>query len=483
MEISFKSHNKKPKLNNFEEEKKTYNPKIVSVPFPNNFQNSQIKQVNPQFENIFDGFSSFQKSKNLNIKNNKISNLNNDIGIKKDHWKNRKKLRKKSEKKNKIFENINEKLIDTSIDVINQNNYNEFNVLNTKKIFSNSKSVSLTKEDESEDTTSFDSDNNLSIKLTNSYNINSVEKIEKNQNFYINKSNDLYENYEYYLKNIDKQNYFKYELNLENNYNNVVFFPNDFKRGKKKNKKKKKKNNLINNNNINIINNYYVDIGNNINNIIKVPNHLINPNNYIISNLNSNINNYNYNSNSNINYNNIEKTNKKSNIILSNQNLIKKKNVFKIKKDNSHYFNENKLGENIEQKISEPFLNENIDKKEEKVKENKRKYIYMSDILACPPIKINQSSKPFIINEQYKKPEILLNIKIKIPNSNNFIEIPLREDENPYLIFNNLKLNSTDEIKKIIYEKIEYSIYLIKYFKNLALSRYSVNQINELFKI
>ena len=76
-----------------------------------------------------------------------------------------------------------------------------------------------------------------------------------------------------------------------------------------------------------------------------------------------------------------------------------------------------------------------------------------------------------------------MNIKIKIPNSNNFIEIPLREDENPYLIFNNLKLNSTDEIKKIIYEKIEYSIYLIKYFKNLALSRYSVNQINELFKI
>ena len=241
MEISFKSHNKKPKLNNFEEEKKSYNPKIVSVPFPNNFQNSQIKQVNPQFENIFDGFSSFQKSKNLNIKNNKISNLNNDIGIKKDHWKNRKKLRKKSEKKNKIFENINEKLIDTSIDVINQNNYNEFNVLNTKKIFSNSKSVSLTKEDESEDTTSFDSDNNLSIKLTNSYNINSVEKIEKNQNFYINKSNDLYENYVYYLKNIDKQNYFKYELNLENIIIMLFFFLMNLKEEKKKIKRRKKK--------------------------------------------------------------------------------------------------------------------------------------------------------------------------------------------------------------------------------------------------
>ena len=90
--------------------------------------------------------------------------------------------------------------------------------------------------------------------------------------------------------------------------------------------------------------------------------------------------------------------------------------------------------------------------------------------------------KPFIINEQYKKQQILLNLKIKIPNSDNYIEIPLRDDENPLLIFNNLKLDSTDDIKKIIYEKIEYSIYLIKYFKYLAISNNSVNRINELYR-
>ena len=250
-----------------------------------------------------------------------------------------------------------------------------------------------------------------------------------------------------------------------------------------KEEKKKKKNNFVNNNNINIINNYYVGIGNNINNLITVPNKFTNPNNYMNSNLNSNIN-YNYNSNSNNNYNNIEKTNKKNKLNFPNQNFINKINGLIIKKDNSNNFNENKIEENIELQnfIYENILNEDIDKKYEKENQNQKKYIRMSDILSSAPIKINQLSKPFIINEQYKKQQILLNLKIKIPNSDNYIEIPLRDDENPLLIFNNLKLDSTDDIKKIIYEKIEYSIYLIKYFKYLAISNNSVNRINELYR-
>lgn len=472
MAISFKSHNI-PKLKNFEQKKNSI-PKIISAPLINHFEDLEIKQENQQFKNIVDDFSFFQEPKNLNIKNNQINNWSSSIEIKKDNWKNKKKSRKKKERKKKNFEMKNENLIDTSFDEINQNQFNECNMFNTNQIFSNSQNLNVNKEIESEETTSFASDNNLSSNLTNSYNINSVEKKQRYVN---NNRNDIYENYVNYLKNIDRQKYYEHEISLDKNYNNVVIFPNDLKLGKKNNKKKKKKNHLKNNNNINIINNYYVDMGNNINNIINIPNNLSKENNYMISNLNSNIN-YNYNSNSNINYNNIEKTNKNSQIIFSGQNFFNKKNGLSIKQDNSNYFNENKIKENIEQSnINSKSI---LDKKNEN--ENRKKYIYMSDILAYAPIKINQSSKPFIINEQYKKKQILLNLKIKIPNSDNYIEIHLKEDENPLLIFNNLKLDSTDSIKKIIYEKIEQSIYLIKYFKNLALTSNSVNEINELYK-
>ena len=479
MDISFKSQNIIQKLSNFEQ-KKSYNHEKISAPLINKFEDSEIKQVNQQFKNIFDGLSFFQKPKKLNNKKNQIDNMNASNEIIKDNWKKKNKFRKKKEKKKNKFEIINENFIDTSIDKNNQNYFNECNMFNKNQIYSNSQNINLNRENESEDTTSFASDNNLSPNLTNSYKINSVEKNDKNQKYVNKNSNDIYDNYVNYLK----QNNYEHELSLEKNYNNIVFFPNnDFKGGKKNNKKKKKKNNFINNNNINIINNYYVGIGNNINNLITLPNKFTNPNNYMNSNLNSNIN-YNYNSNSNNNYNNIEKTNKKNKLNFPNQNFINKINGLIIKKDNSNNFNENKIEENIELQnfIYENILNEDIDKKYEKENQNQKKYIRMSDILSSAPIKINQLSKPFIINEQYKKQQILLNLKIKIPNSDNYIEIPLRDDENPLLIFNNLKLDSTDDIKKIIYDKIEYSIYLIKYFKYLAISNNSVNRINELYR-
>jgi len=103
----------------------------------------------------------------------------------------------------------NENLIDTSFDEINQNQFNECNMFNTNQIFSNSQNLNVNKEIESEETTSFASDNNLSSNLTNSYNINSVEKKQRYVN---NNRNDIYENYVNYLKNIDRQKYYEHEI-------------------------------------------------------------------------------------------------------------------------------------------------------------------------------------------------------------------------------------------------------------------------------
>jgi hypothetical protein len=98
MEISFKSQNIIQKLSNFEQ-KKSYNHEKISALLINKFEDSEIKQVNQQFKNIFDGLSFFQKPKKLNNKKNQIDNMNASNEIIKDNWKKKNKFRKKKEGK------------------------------------------------------------------------------------------------------------------------------------------------------------------------------------------------------------------------------------------------------------------------------------------------------------------------------------------------------------------------------------------------
>ena len=105
----------------------------------------------------------------------------------------------------------------------------------------------------------------------------------------------------------------------------------------------------------------------------------------------------------------------------------------------------------------------------------------MSDILSCPPIKINQKcTKPFIMNNLDKKKEILLNIKIKKKESDNYIELPIREEEDPILILENLQLDLNEIQKKKIIKDIEYSLRIIKHFNNLYIENDSLNIINKI---
>ena len=180
-------------------------------------------------------------------------------------------------------------------------------------------------------------------------------------------------------------------------------------------------------------------------------------------------------------YNNTIYTNPNiiNNYKISNiNNIVKNDNNFYTNLfDNYYYYQNNnrkskiESNKNVNNNIEKPQnLNYNMTKNPEE--KNKKKYIYMSDILSCPPIRINpKCSTPFMIdNNNRNKNNILLNIKIKLPNSNNFIEIPLRDNDNPISLINKLNMDLSVIEKYIIYEKIENSINFIKHFNDLIIS-------------
>ncbi len=451
MEISLKSNNINLKSNEINSNK--FLEKIFS--FSKETDNLFDEEHLNQSEKTVYEFSPLEKTK----KNYNSKNLETKIKSPKN-LKNEKNFKKKKEKKQKqkqklkiVYENNK----DTSFNEIKESNCKQNqNIENTNQnSLRESPKINSIKENESENTTSFATDNNLSPIENSSFNVNSVERFEKNQNVFIKPNNCLCDFIENSICNLNtKQYYDNNELNLLKNYNNDIFFPNDSQIRKKNNKKKKKRKNI--NFNYNKINDNTIITNENnfINQLFVNRFECHNLYNNIFSHLNSNMENYNI--YSNINYNNNKKTTLKNNSILSKSNILSN-----LKNQN------NSKSENIEKNYEEKKL--------------KKKYIYMSDILSCPPIKINQKcTKPFIINNQDKKKEILLNIKIKKTESDNYIELPIREEEDPILILDNLKLDLQEIQKKKIIKDIENSLNIIKHFKNLYIENDSLNIINKI---
>ena len=450
MEISLKSNNKNLKLNEINTNK--FLEKIFS--FYSETDDLFDEEHLIQSEKTVYEFSPLEKtkqdydSKNLETKIKSTKNLKKEKNFKK------KKEMKQKQKLKILYENIK----DTSFNEIKEINCKQNQNIENKNQNSLRKSpkINSIKENESENTTtSFATDNNLSPIVNSSFNVNSVERFEKNQNVFIKPNNYLCDFFENSICNLNtKQYYDNNELKLLKNYNKDIFFPNDSQIRKKNNKKKKKRKNI--NFNYNKINdNTIITNGNNIINQLFVNRfEYHNIYNNIFSHLNSNMENYN--NYSNINYNNNKKTTLKNNSILSKSNIL------------SNLKNQkNSKSECIEKNYEE--------------KKFKKKYIYMSDILSCPPIKINQKcTKPFIMNNQDKKKEILLNIKIKKKESDNYIELPIREEEDPILILENLQLDLNEIQKKKIIKDIEYSLHIIKHFNNLYIENDSLNIINKI---
>ena len=451
MKLSFKTDNKNETLNNYDEiNSNKYSRNYFSFPS----EVDELKKENSfQTEKTLYEFFPFQKTKNNYDYKNQENNPNMSNEIQYDNFKNKKNSKKKKEKKQKskiLYGNIKNSSINKNKEInIEQCNYiKNINLDFTKE----SPKINSMKENESEDTTSFATDNNLSSINNNSFNVNSVDRLEKNQMLISKQNNSLFDLIEnsFYDLNTKKYNDFN-KLNLSKNYNNDNLFFNDSEQRKKKNKKKKKrkKNNSNKINDCNII-----DKNNSINQMYLNQFDGLNTYNNIFSNLNSTkINNFNIYSN---NFYNNDKPDKKNNSYLS-----------KFLRDSNNKQDLNSKNENVEKNM-----------KEKKEKDITKKYIYMSDILSCPPIKINQKcTKPFIINKQVKK-KILLNIKIKIPNSNNYIEVPIREEEDPVLIIDNLKLVLNEYQKKKLIEDIKNSLKLIINFNNLSIGNNSLDILN-----
>ena len=443
MEISLKSNNKNLQLNEINTNK--FLEKIFSFSSETNDLFDEEHLI--QSEKTVYEFSPLEKtkknynSKNLETKIKSTKNLKNEKNFKK------KKEMKQKQKLKILYENIK----DTSFNEIKEINCKQNqNIENTNQnSLRKSPKINSIKENESENTTtSFATDNNLSPIVNSSFNVNSVERFEKNQNVFIKPNNCLCDFFENSICNLNTKQYY------DNNEFKDIFFPNDSRVRKKNNKKKKKRKNI--NFNYNKINdNTIITNENNIINQLFVNRfECHNLYNNIFWHLNSNMENYNI--YSNINYNNNKKTTLKNNSILSKSNILSN-----LKNQN------NSKSENIEKNYEE--------------KKFKKKYIYMSDVLSCPPIKINQKcTKPFIINNQDKKKEILLNIKIKKIDSDNYIELPIREEEDPLVILDNLKIDLQEIQKKKIIKDIEYSLNIIKHFNTLYIENDSLNIINKI---
>jgi hypothetical protein len=84
----------------------------------------------------------------------------------------------------------------------------------------------------------------------------------------------------------------------------------------------------------------------------------------------------------------------------------------------------------------------------------------MSETLIRIPIRYNPNKgKPFILRNKTEEDNILLNLKIKIPNQDKEIYISIKKDENPIEKINKLKINK-ELILKIQKEVNKYLYYL-----------------------
>ena len=246
MEISYKFLPNEQK-NFFYSRKNNIQKNSFEHPYQLEIDNYNYYESNNNSSNEYKGFSlfpkkNFQKSSKKKKQNQIFENLDNKKKVKKK-GKNNKKTENKNAKNNnqdlnqtyfketktdiKKKENDEIKTILNNSDILND--FNQSNVNQKNSFLKYSPKLSLFKENESENTTSFTTGNNLSPSeshsFTNNPELNSKLLFQKKQI-----SNSV-------------ENIFKDDTNYNNgnNYNNVIIFPQDKKKKKKPKKKKKEK--------------------------------------------------------------------------------------------------------------------------------------------------------------------------------------------------------------------------------------------------
>ena len=142
--------------------------------------------------------------------------------------------------------------------------------------------------------------------------------------------------------------------------------------------------------------------------------------------------------------------------------------------NNDHFINNQKNNiNNNPQFIQEKNINNNIKNEKETTK---KKYILMSEILNRFPIKYNQNKiKPFILSNKTEDNNILLNLKIKIPNQEKEIYISIKKDESPIDKINELKINK--ELISRIHKEVNKCLNYLNLFSSYNLTNYSYNQL------
>ena len=297
---------------------------------------------------------------------------------------------------------------------------------------------------------------------------------------YKEKSNiNYYENIKENNSNLSKRNnYIIKEIKNNKEENKNI---NDEEKNSKENENqeslKKSINNNLNKEQKNILNNIEKNNYSNIN--------LLGNGNINYKEINRNINNENFNNLYIKNFNEVKNSFKNDNAIYQNKmydtifySKIKNKN----NKENK-FINYNLPIENCNL-IN--FVEENINKINFK-KSKEKKYILMSDILKKAPLKLNPRSKPFIINNINKnennfEDKIILNLKVKIPNEKNDLIIPLRINDNYFILLNILKEKVLDRNQfNIIFNEVQNAINLIQNFSHFIIMKNSIDSMNKIY--
>ena len=416
-------------------------------PKKNYQKNDNYKKPNQNLEN----FENKKKNKNKRNKKNEIKNeIKKEKRYNKSNENEKENKCEKMKKENKKG-NLNNSnyTIDNNVSNINQKSFN----------LKNSPKLSLFKENESEDTTSFTTNNNLSPSENNSFSNNHVDFNGKF--FFKNKISNSVENIFNLKTDINSNDNF----NKTNNLGNIIIFPHQSQKEKKKKKKNKKKNknkvkNSFSKNDINVesnennnVENLYLDYLSKINIQNLYPDYSLYNNYYNIESIQK--------------YNNKEKT------VNNIENYIEKNNYYN-QFSNNNDINQQKQFININN--NNCLKNNNIE-----TSENKKKYIYMRDIIVNYPKIINPKKfKPFIMKKPIEK-EIILNLKIKIDDKGNEIEIGIREGEDPLNVLENIitQIKVKKEKIKRLYNEVQNSLNFVNNFKNILIRNDSLKIINE----
>ena len=406
---------------------------------------------------------------------NYLFNLKNQNQKHKNKYKNANKKEKKKtfEKVKKVMEKKNKDII--KLNNIDPNGLEVSNNINRKvEIKDNIKYTNY------QDL--IQNDNNIPLNKT-LYNKYKVNNLNQNQLSNLNK-NIVISNYEI-NSNMNMNLNIK---NINNIYNNLIFLNNNEENFRTKRKRKNNNNKIVSSfpQNLSINGKNYIDLklkdykGENPEMYIKKSFNFENPfgifknnNNYF----NLKIDNKNR---TNLNYNLID-------LSIDNFNLIQKKNIdcdSLLNNNNQSLFLNIQNQENNSNINLSYFVEKNVNKINNLEKSNNKKFIFMSDILKYPPVKINQKCKtPYIIHNSNKNKEIddiILIIKIKISETDN-LEIPIQKNDllllNSYFEEKGLDRNQINNINK----EIEKILNLLDNFSHFIISEKSNQNINDVY--